>query len=172
MARTPSKIIPWMHIFGAALDRDIERMAGMLDEDPTLLNRVWRGMTLLVYAALRGDMEMVNFLLRSGADIHCKCEFGKTALMHASTRGHVAVVLLLLRHLGKSGLDERDDNGNTALMLACRQGQMEVVRVLLLAGADHTIATRSGSTLRQIAKDEDVTEVSDTHTYGSKVNTL
>lgn len=157
---------PSTPIFWAAWYRDIERMARVLDEDPSSMSEVWRGYTPLTFAARLGPVEMVNLLLSRGADIHGEGECGKTALMEASAKGHVNIVLLLLRHLDGRGLDEVDDYGDTALALACDGGWVEVVRVLLLAGADDTIANNDGQTPRQIAEVySEVTEVSDTYSF-------
>lgn len=162
----PSTPISW-----AVWEDDIERMARILDEDPTLLSQVWAGFTVLGYAAHRGQVEMVNLLLSRGADTHSKGEYGKTALMKASAAGHVAVVLLLLRHLGGCGLDERDNYGDTALACACHRGRVEIVRLLLLAGADLTIANNRGETPRQLVEKlsfqerVDLTEMSEPYTF-------
>jgi hypothetical protein len=113
------------------------------------------GGTALVVAVFRGFEEMVSALLTSGADISRKGFWGQTMLMLASLHGHVAVVRLLLRSMEGRGLNERDNDGRTALCHSCREGHADVLRTLLLAGADHTIANNDDMTPLQIAEERE-----------------
>jgi hypothetical protein len=110
------------------------------------------GSTALHYAVIMGHEEIVSILLRSGADPSRKGFQGKTALMIASVGNHVAVARLLLRSVGGGGLDERNEDGRTALWYACFEGHANVLRALLLAGADHIIADNYDTTPLQVAE--------------------
>jgi ankyrin repeat protein len=55
-----------------------------------------------------------------------------------------------------------DVNGLTALHWACVKGRGEVVRALLLAGADHTVTDHEGRTPRAIAEMEEEDEEDET----------
>jgi hypothetical protein len=57
--------------------------------------------------------------------------------------------------MGAPGLEDRDDDGWTALLTAAYWGQDKVLRFLLLAGADHTITDKQGRTARALAEEED-----------------
>jgi ankyrin repeat protein len=182
-------------IHRAARRGGMDRIAGLLDEDPGLLSSVWKGDTLLTTAAWNdnssllndnvdlvrlllergaeinqadvlgdtaldvaaagGHEEIVSALLTSGADVSRKGYQGQTALMCATMGGHVAVVRLVLQSMGGGGLDERDRDGCTALWYACLYGHADVLRNLLLAGADHTIAGNDDTTPLQIAEEEE-----------------
>jgi ankyrin repeat protein len=122
----------------------------LLDRGADANSTTSNGTTALHSAALRGHEEVVSLLLTSGADVYRRNASGDTALMWAS--GHVAVVRLLLRSMGGCGLDERGTDGRTALWYACYIGHTDVVRALLLAGADHTIVDNDGRTPKQIAQ--------------------
>jgi ankyrin repeat protein len=111
------------------------------------------GNSALHLAAYYGHEEMVSTLLSSGADVYRRNPSGDTALLNASERGHVAVVRLLVRSMGGCGLNEQDRYERTALWWACYGGYADVVRALLLAGADHTIADHDGWTPQHIAQD-------------------
>jgi ankyrin repeat protein len=111
-----------------------------------------QGTPALHIAAGRRHEDVVSLLLTSGADVSRANRSGYTPLMNASTWGHVGVVRLLLRYMGGRELDVRCDGGWTALYYACFHGRADVLRVLLLAGADHTIANIYGETARQIAQ--------------------
>jgi ankyrin repeat protein len=113
------------------------------------------GNTALICAICRAHEEMVSILITSGADPSRKSHRGHTALMHASSVGYVPVVRLLLRSMGGVGLNERDQDGRTALLDACTDGRAYVLRALLLAGADHTIADNDDTTPLQVAEEKE-----------------
>ena len=60
--------------------------------------------------------------------------------MLASVKGHADVVARLLK--AGAEIDARNDENQTALMLACSGGSAEVVRVLLEARADTNVRDR------------------------------
>ena len=111
-----------------------------------IINRKeWREDTLLMFAALQGQYDVVKYLQENGADIHASDEFGRTA-MHAAERGHDRVVKYLLEN--KAKVDKKANNsGNTALILAAKKGHDDVVKYLQENGADMSIANNSGNTL-------------------------
>jgi hypothetical protein len=137
----------------AAWNGPVECVRLLLERGAEINQADGYGDTALHLAALRGHEEIVSALLSSGADPSRKGFRGKTGLMRASLGGHVAMVWLLLRSMGAFGVDERTDHGPTALWYACAYGYADVVRALLLAGADHTIADNDDTTPLQIAED-------------------
>jgi ankyrin repeat protein len=169
-------------IVAGMLDEDL-RLLSLLWKGDTLLNTAVRdghvhvvrlllergldinqanahGTTALICAASWGREEMVSILLTSGADPSRRGYRGQTVLMRASIDGDVAVVRLLLRSMGcrgflGRGLNERSEDGRTALCYACRWGHTNVVRALLLAGADHTIADSDDTTPLQAAEERE-----------------
>ena len=52
----------------------------------------------LIEKSIKGDTEIVNFLLKSGADINHQDYFQYTALMRASENGHLEIAKLLLEY--------------------------------------------------------------------------
>jgi ankyrin repeat protein len=116
------------------------------------------GYTALHVGAGGGHEEVVSVLLSSGADSSIKSRDDSTALMWASWRGHVGVVKRLLQHMQGRGLNERGNQGRTAVGMTCQYGRVEALRLLLLAGADHTIGNNNGQTPRQAAEKEERTE--------------
>jgi hypothetical protein len=105
---------------------------------------LWNGMvhvrrgakkrTHLMYAAERGDVERVRWLLARGAPTELADESGWTACLWASSTGHVDVVRTLLA--AGANVNAASHRGTTSLMAASYCGHVEVVRVLLAAGAD------------------------------------
>jgi ankyrin repeat protein len=114
--------------------------------------------TALHYATIGGSKEVVAFLLTKGADTSTKDIWQGTPLMKACSRNNVGVVQLLLKHTGGQRLSERNSEGKTALHLATgdwRSTSNEVVKVLLLAGADPSITDNDGRTPRQAAEQQE-----------------
>eukprot|EP00811_Abedinium_folium_P017237 NODE_2615_length_2179_cov_7.925926.p1 GENE.NODE_2615_length_2179_cov_7.925926~~NODE_2615_length_2179_cov_7.925926.p1 ORF type:complete len:567 (+),score=109.33 NODE_2615_length_2179_cov_7.925926:87-1703(+) len=90
------------------------------------------GRTALHEAARRGDLHVVELLLRAGADIHLSDLAGSTALHHAcAERGNPDVV----RHLLDQGMHvaEKQKDGRGVLHVAChgRRDPVQVLRILL-----------------------------------------
>jgi hypothetical protein len=82
-----------------------------------------------------------------------------TPLMCACDNGHLDVVKMLVQHMGGQGLDERSNRGVTALYWAAHGGIEEVVRFLLVSGADPRITDSEGRTPLDISEErEDISE--------------
>jgi ankyrin repeat protein len=108
--------------------------------------------TALHAAARECHEEVVSILLSSGADVYRRTDEKETPLILASSYGHLGVVRQLLKHMRGRGLNLRDSNGSTALHHACEGGYVNILRAVLLAGADHTLRNREKKTPRQQAE--------------------
>jgi len=86
-----------------------------------------------------GSVGMVELLLTSGGDPQVKSAYGWTPLMEASSKGYPTIVSSLLSHPRGLATINMSKEGKTALWYACSQGHVEIVRLLLRAGADPTI---------------------------------
>jgi uncharacterized protein len=100
-------------------------------------------------AGAEGRLEILKMTLASGADLRTTNRYGGTALIPACHHGHVDVVRMLLT----TGVDVDHVNnlGWTALLEAVILGDggavyQEIVRMLLDARANLTIADRNGVT--------------------------
>eukprot|EP00933_Yihiella_yeosuensis_P040604 TRINITY_DN3492_c0_g1_i3.p1 TRINITY_DN3492_c0_g1~~TRINITY_DN3492_c0_g1_i3.p1 ORF type:complete len:307 (-),score=88.72 TRINITY_DN3492_c0_g1_i3:38-958(-) len=65
-------------------------------------------------------------------------------LIRACDDGDPAVVSELLRQAGATALQSVDDEGRTPLLAACSSGSVELVKLLLEAGADAEVMDRDG----------------------------
>jgi TonB family protein len=100
----------------AALYGDTATVRDILDTNVALERLGPYGATALLLAADRGLPDMVDALLKAGANSHAKDGYGRGALIFGAWSGNPEVVRLLLAH-GLRG-DEKDKYGDTALMAA------------------------------------------------------
>jgi ankyrin repeat protein len=151
---------------GSPTVRDYMNVAKLLlkhmDKEALELRDYSHHLTALAYAARDMPVEMVTLLLDHGANARAN-NYQGTPLMLAATRGDagLAVVKALLKHLKPQDLDAKDAGGaRTALHHACRfawfktRQRMEMVMVLLQAGANPTTRDKEGKTPRALAEEQ------------------
>ena len=93
------------------------------------------GTPLLVIAVYRNELQVVESLLRYGANPNVRLRFGSdTALMIAVKHNQTDIVRCLLEH--GCDIDSCDWTRVTPLMQAAHRGFLEIVELLLDAGAD------------------------------------
>lgn len=93
------------------------------------------GETALMSASRTGSLEAVQALLKAGANPNAKEEAkGQSAIVWAASEGHADVVAALIE--AKADFRIRLDSGFTPLLFAARDGRLEVMKVLLRAGAN------------------------------------
>lgn len=115
----------------------------LLDHGAKLDAQTPQGNTALIYACANGCSQVVTVLLTYAqrlpdisAFIEASNENGHTALMEAASAGHVDIA----KHLVACNASINTHSNSfkeSALTLACYKGNLEMVRFLLEAGADH-----------------------------------
>jgi ankyrin repeat protein len=118
------------------------------------------GATPLLWACLKGHVQVVKELVERGADMEAKDNHGCTPLHWACSYGHLAVFNELRGHNGVSSSDAKDSNGattsrganirakdicgNTPLHSASAEGHLALVKALISDGADIRAVNQDG----------------------------
>ena len=107
------------------------------------------GKPAIVYAAAAGRLDVLKRLLARNVDINARYPNSLTLLMWAAGADEkveqaevVKVVTCLLD--GGAHIDDRDDRGRTALMIAAEGGRADVAALLLARGADPSLRDKAG----------------------------
>jgi len=93
------------------------------------------GETALMIASGGDYTDIVRLLIEAGANLNIQNEDGKTALMFAS---NTDIVRLLIE--AGANLNLQNNDGHTALITATKRNDIEIVRLLIEAGAARTPA--------------------------------
>ncbi len=109
------------------------------------------GLTALMWAARHGHADVVEVLMKHGADVNAKNNDGWTALMHSALNDEAEAAEVLLAH--GANVNVKDNNGTTALMSAAQEGKTEVVEALLKHGADVNVKNNNGKTALMFAEE-------------------
>ena len=170
---------PTVTLYLAMQRGDIEQIERHIrwGSDMNRLNR--DGFTPLQVAVMNGRTAIVRLLLRHGVEIDKPDKDGHTALYHAILGGQTIIADLLRKagarmdatpwlldaarkgvrkretidYLVRHGADTEahDENGDTPLLIAIRQGNHKLAKHLVNAGADVTVRDADGKTALQIA---------------------
>jgi ankyrin repeat protein len=103
----------------------------------------------IVYAAAGARVEIVKRLLARNIDVNARYPNSLTLLMWASgpdenaPEAQAVQVVTCLLDAG-AHIDDRDDRGRTALMIAAEGGRAEIAGLLLTRGADSTLKDKAG----------------------------
>lgn len=103
----------------------------------------------LGYAVGQENLKLVQLLVDSGANPAAKQQNGSTPLHHSLDNIEILTILL-----GSKGVDINvpDQTGDTPLISAARNGQVDAVKLLLKAGADQTKKDLAGATALMAAE--------------------
>ena len=159
----------------AASQGNLALVTGILDDQPTLIFQKHEGATVLHFAALEGQISVVQFLVERGADLNAvDDEFGSPPAGWANEKGHGLTVELLeacgasmcagqaaawgsarrLKEILDSDTEaiNRPDGFGTPLHEAVIWGRTEIVEYLLSRGADPRLQCADGKTGLELAR--------------------
>ena len=136
-------------LLDAVLIADLATLGRYLDEGVPV-DRLHRGLTLLMLGIGGGNEKTIEMLLERGADIRAKDRHGNTPLAHAVFSNRTTVAERLI-DLG-ADVNQVDDKGNTPLHYALvhSKGDPSMIRMLLRQGADPDHRNAAGLSCRQI----------------------
>ncbi|XP_029915312.1 death-associated protein kinase 1 isoform X2 [Myripristis murdjan] len=98
----------------------------------------------LLIAAGCGNIQIIEVLMRKGAEIQAHDKSGANAVYYAARHGHVETLKFL--HEKKCPLDVQDKCGETALHVAARYGNVDVVSYLCSIHANPDLSDREQET--------------------------
>jgi ankyrin repeat protein len=115
------------------------------------------GVSALVLASYFGLSKVVKSLIQKGSNVHATALDGMTSLIVASSEGHVDIVRFIA-DFDPSTLNAKDEDGTNALMVACANSNVEMVKTLVEKGINindqnldgHTALIFAMNTKRQI----------------------
>ncbi len=107
------------------------------------VNYPGNGVTALILAATKGNIDIVKMLIEADANVNYANTNGDTALMKAAGGGYIGTVRILIEH--GANVNHANNNGDTALIWAA-PGSIEIVGLLIAAGADINHVQRNGLT--------------------------
>lgn len=133
-----------MTLIDAIKQGDITKVKRFIDAGANVNAMSKDGLTPLIYACIDGNEQIVDALIRGGADVNML-----SALIYASMGGHARIVHRLIQD--GADIQVASDIGRTPLMLAAGFGHADAVHRLITAGADINAKDRFGRTALMIA---------------------
>ncbi|HEV8266242.1 MAG TPA: ankyrin repeat domain-containing protein, partial [Gemmatimonadales bacterium] len=146
---------PELDIFDAASVGRTDRVAELLDRDPSLLNAYsGDGFFPLGLAAFFGHPDTVRLLLGRGADVTQVARNPmRIQALHAAVAGRSFEVVRLVVEAG-APIDAKQQEGWTPLHAAVHQPNLEMTRYLLAHGADPKLQNDAGKSAIGLAADQ------------------
>jgi len=133
-------------IHKAALKGDLAIVKTFLKKDAQLVNADdMNNKEPLHWAAEKGHLQVVEFLISKGADVNAKNVEDETPLHYSAGYGYIDVVKLLVSK--GAAINEKTKQGHTPLSYAAMRNQVDIIKFLITNGADVTVNSQNSSTL-------------------------
>ena len=151
---------PTLDVFDAASVGRTDRVAELLDADPTLVNAYSRdGFFPLGLAAFFGHADTVRLLLTRGADV---AQGAKNPMriqaIHAAVAGRSREAVELVVEAG-APINAQQHKGWTALHEVVNKKDLELTRYFLAHGADPKVQNDEGKSAIGLAADQGSTDI-------------
>lgn len=147
--------------FEAARQGDSAAIESYLSQDINLEATNEDGYTAFILAAYYNHIEVLDLLLKGGANPCAVDTRGNNALMAVSFRGHVNAAEWLLDNT-QCGVNYQNFAGQTALMMASLFGHQRIVKLLLVYGANPDLQDFQGNTAISLAQAQGLTDIVET----------
>jgi ankyrin repeat protein len=143
----------------AAENVNVAALSFLLDHGASVTDRDNEGYDALLWWTHLSNMnyhkpivsDSLDLLLERGANIHTRTNDGRSALLVSVQLVCPSVLEMLLQHGANPNDVIEDGSGKTALMEACEQGSVKMVKLLLDQGADPLGRDRDGHTAADYA---------------------
>lgn len=112
--------------------KDCDQIAKNILIDKEIRNE--KDQTLLIYATLYKQTEIVEYLLNNCVDVNAQDYLGKSALHYASEKGHQDIIMLLISD-ENTNINIQDHNGDTPLHLSTGRAQDNCVKALIYSSS-------------------------------------
>ncbi len=147
-------------IFDAIFQKDFEFVKTYISQGRSIkIKDKSSGKTMLHLATQSGNLEIVKLLTDSGANINAKDKLGRTPLLTLGGEDEIETEKIL-RFLIEKGADvniqNKDEDNQTLLMSACDNDKLEIVKLLLEAGANPNLKDAEGETAMMKTTSEEI----------------
>lgn len=152
---TKSKIRSHSLLHIAIARGKLDKVKEELDKGANINSLAGDGLSTLQWSIVRNP-EILEFLLKEGANPNTESFEGATAIMNAVQSNKMEHLKLLIEN--KADVNKQDKRGFTALHRAAEMGHVEIVKVLLQNGARKELEAE-GHTALSLAKARDYKEI-------------
>lgn len=153
-ARLSSKGGNRQPIFFMVHANDTNEVRNLIRQGTNVNIKNLNGSTPLHIACIRGNVEMIELLIKSGADVRALDNEGDTPL--TKLQNDIFTMSCAISYIIDRGDDVniiKDAEGDTFLHWACSHGYLDLVRKLVEHGAQLNVTNRRGQTPLDLAKD-------------------
>jgi hypothetical protein len=125
-----------------ALEKGNDLIAQLFIDRGADLNASVKGMTVLMKAVEKANVDTLSMMIKKKADINKAGGDGVTPIMLAVERNNHGAIWLLMN--SGADINKADVHGITPLMRAVRVGETDIVKELLKKGANAKAVTKNG----------------------------
>jgi len=151
----PDLVVDQVSALAIAIKKnDLEVAKILLEEGKADPNLIVNGVSILTGAIFDGNLKMVEFLLEAKADPNLIDAIKTPPLIFALQQDPTGIkgVSEILINNKNTNLDQPDENGNTALIVAVKNNRLEIVELLVTKGANINIKGEEGLNALEVAK--------------------
>jgi hypothetical protein len=117
---------------------DMERFRAILENEYDAADKVGACQHNMVFAAMNGQLEFVEYLVSQGADLNYVGDgiFSSSALDLAASNGHETIVDFCLSNGSSANREIDGDKYSSGLISAAKEGYLSIAKMLVEAGAN------------------------------------
>ena len=129
-------------LHSAERDSDVTKMKSTPPLERSVDSRNATGITPLMNAAMNGNVQAVELLIKRGADPSLKNNLGWNSLHFAALRGDTDIISLI--HTRMPDIESLNGEGATPLLVAAYNGKLHAVKWFLERGANAAYEDNGG----------------------------